>query len=450
MSENSSDNPEFSTVLSEHLNKLDKGINDSDIAKFAEVDSSTLSVLKNKEGRIKNPNWELRVKLATAIALKNSPLSTFEQVETLAKRFISAEPPANLKDGEDWKTFLKTFIVKSYQSSISEIDIGLPLFFDTAPFIIAQREGYFSEIGLDVRFDYVKWHKALKYLKRDTLHNQDNRPSSQKKLRLTIYNQESISTEHEEESVSFKFPLAIYLPESFVFWVKDSDGTFKNFSKDKLSKKGELSKAIDTFLKYTNNNPKIIVSGTDMKRGVKTAFQYAGKKIEDRWFVMLDQFDAVEIFCSSLGNAFVGGVPQKLALEGKEGETFVELFSGDSFNLPIQYNGIVSLQGADHATDDINQAIIQVLWGWYQGIKKISNNLEYEAKYIVDELNIHTGEIKYEERDFINFWSNKDFYLPEMPSATIKNISTQSYYLKMYDETNAFYKLLRKMEPLIS
>ena len=445
MSENSLDSPDFSKILSEYLNRLEKSVNDSEIAKLAEIDSSTLSILKNKESRIKNPNWDVRVKLAVAIALKDSPVSTFERAETIAERFISATPrPANLKADEDWRMFLKNFIVKSYQSSISEISIGLPLFFDTAPFIIAEREGYFSDIGLNVKFDYVKWHKAVKYLKRDIMHNHNNISDSRKNLRLTIYNQESIATENEEEAISFKFPLAIYKPKSFVFWVKDKDGSFKNCSKDSLPKR------ISDFLKYTDNKPKIIVSGTDMKRGVKAAFDKAGKEIQDSWFVTLDQFDAVEIFCGSLGNAFVGGVPQKIALEGKEGESFVELFTGNEFDLPIQYNGIVSLQEDKVDADDVNYAIVQILWGWYQAIKKISDNLEYEAKYIVDELNVHTTEIKYEEKDFINFWYNEYFYLPAIPSETIKEISKQSYYLKMYDETNTFYKLLKKMEPLLS
>lgn len=439
------ENLDFSKFLTEYLSALDKSVSDSEIAKLAEIDSSTLSVLKNRESRIKNPNWDVRVKLAVAIAKKNSPDSAFEKAEEIAERFITAAPhPANLNPEEDWRKFLRNFIVKSYQSSITEIDIGLPLFFDTSPFIIAQREGYFSEIGLNVRFEYVKWHKALNYLKRDVTHNNNNLPDAEKRLRLTIYNRDSISTEQEEEAVSFKFPVAIYYPESFVFWVKDSDGTLK------YSMKGDFPAKIKEFLKYTKDNPKIIVSGTDMKKGVEYAFQKAGREAENRWFVTLDQFDAVEIFCGSLGNAFVGGVPQKIALEEKEGEKFVKLFTGDSFGLPVQYNGIVSLQTNAADADAINHAIVQILWGWYRGIKKITEDLEYEAKYIVNELNIHTGETEYQKEDFIDFWNdNRRFYIPALPSETIRCISEQPYILKIYDETNAFYKLLKKMEPLL-
>lgn len=442
--------PSFAELLGKEIDNIKKDktfISEAEIAKSAGIDPTIFSQLKNpkNERAIKNLNY--RLQLATVMR-KN-----FEDIFSLAQEFVQATPKLEIED-KNLKEKIKILTVGLLQNEINKVEIGLPLFFDTAPFLIAEKYGYFKKLKLNVKLDYVKWAKTLEYLNLDSsddngtntingledldtfetpdLHDEKN------EIRLVIYNRESILTENKQETSAFCFPIGIYNRKNFVLWGKSDLGKSspdKKTWKDKL--KALAEKGIDA---------RIIVSGEDMKLGVKKAFKEAGVILKDECFIVFDQFDGAEAFLNAhFGDAWVGGVPQRIIAERKNVEVLV---GGEEINLPNQYNGIVCRK-KDLDSKSKRNVVIQILWAWYQAVTRINHSPQTEADYIVQKMNIYAGQLKYDSEDFIDFWKDRKtkFILPASPQEMLREIqSSEDYSYRLYDWTNYFADSFKNIE----
>lgn len=432
-------------LLDEHLSRMkERNVLERDIAAQAGIDPSTLSLLKTDD-RIKVPSYDLRMRLAIAFT------ENLSEAEQLAQTFFLADPRPTARRTKtesplieppgNWRQELKEKKILLLQSKYKRVEFGLPLFFDTAPFLVAEKNGLFERLGIQIKFEYVRWHKALDYVLQP-------HPVSDSSIRLSIYNLDSIEYERREDAIAFCVPLAVYEPESFAFWVRDNIKSIKE-------SKAEIKSAVRCFFDKTTDaqkrHPKIIVSGTDMKRGVESLFKKVGasSEISDDWFLMLDQFEAIEVFIDGYGDAYVGGVPQRLRME--RGGTVKPLATGKEIGLKRQYNGIVC---ANHyaANDDAARRLVgQILWAWYQALSDIDRALEKEAEFIVKKMNIHSNRIDYKPEDFIKFWKQgrKYFHIPRGPSGATQTKKDEDYGKKDYDYAPVFVPVLSQIEELL-
>lgn len=437
--------PSFAEVLGREIENLKKDKNfggEGELAKRAGIDPTIFSQLKKPGNERAAKNRDYRLQLATVMR------KSLQDIFDLAREFVQATPELKIDDYE-LKERLKILTIKLLQNEIKKIEIGLPLFFDTAPFLVAEKYGYFKKLNLNVQLDYVKWAKTLAYLNLDAdtdtpkTGNEDLDDSEKQReinenneLRLVIYNRESILTEKKQESTVFCFPIGIYKPVNFALWGReyiDKKISWQDKLK-RLAKEPEL---------------RVIVSGEDMKLGVIKAFSKARESVNDDCFIVLDQFDGAEVFLSGLGHAWVGGVPQRIIAKTQNVQVLV---SGDDINLVSQYNGIVCQKKALEDKSRRN-AVIQILWAWYQAINKINHSLQSEADYIVQKMNIYAGQLKYEAQDFIDFWegTKTKFVLPDSPLKMIEEIySSNDYSYRLYDWTNYFADSLKDINEVFT
>lgn len=423
----------FVDLLKEELRvKKQDAVFERDIARRASIDASTLSLIKKKV-RIKNPTWELRLRLATALR------DDVQGAVDLASRFFAAEPAT--KPGEGWQESVKSWKAGALQSEIKSIRFGLPLFFDTAPFLIAEKNGYFKQLGLDVSFDYVKWNKALTYFEHLPERNKET-------IALTICNRNSIEVDNKKDKIAFCFPLALYEPNSFAFWIHENEIQIGA----ELAKPASAVKKIFQEFTKIKPNPRIIVSGTDMKKGVVEMFvKFAGQSVPDNWFLFLDQFDSLEAFLRGAGHGFVGGVPQRMRMEQGSNHGAIHcVIKGNDVGLDRQFNGI-ACRRHEFEEQATRKAIGQVLWCWYRALQDIERNLAPEANFIAANMNVHAETITYQAEDFIEFWTNKDYFrLPRSPSEMRMLIeSDKNYSHKFYDESNSLYSVVSEIEKLL-
>jgi hypothetical protein len=423
----------FIELLKEELKaKKRVGVLERDIARQASIDASTLSLIK-KNVRIKNPTWELRLRLATALR-EDVPGAV-----KLAERFFSAEQPAHPSDG--WREHVKNWKAAGLQSEIKSIRFGLPLFFDTAPFLVAEKNGYFEQLGLDVSFDYVKWNKSLTYF--------DHLPERNREtLALTICNRDSIETDNKKEKIAFCFPIAIAEPKSFAFWIhQDEIGLNPKLSKPQ----SDVKNIFEAFNQM--KDPTIIVSGADMKDGVLKMFaKYASTEVvPDNWFLFLDQFDSINVFLHRAGAGFVGGVPQRMRMDASSNGAIQCVITGEHIGLDRQFNGIACRRN-QLEEPAVRKAIGQILWCWYRALQDIDRNLGVEANFIAANMNVHADERNpYQADDFIDVWRKKDYFaFPKTPTEMRKLIEPdRSYSHKFYDESNSLSSVVAEIESLL-
>jgi len=428
----------FSAILQKELESARLRLErpEKEIAREAGIDPSTLSLLKHeKDRRIGNPSVDVRLRLAIALAEPSKS-------ELLAERFLRARPQPEMKEGGDWRKKFRKLRAKLFQTDIGSIEFGLPLFFDTAPFLIADKNGYFDEIGLRVTLNYVKWHQTLPYLVR-------RRKSGSDGLRVSVYNLVSIGDEPLRDSIAFCFPLSIYHANGFALLVRSATKTVDEYAQEHGAQNA-LRGAVAEFMREAGPDMKIIVAGTDMKRGAEAMFVRAGVEVAqlEHSFVVLDQFDALETFLSGLGDAFVGGIPQRIKAMN---EGAVKLFvSGDHHELRFskQFNGIVTSWECLGLRSG-RKAISQLLWGWYQALDYVEENLRDAAQFIVEEMNIYAGRIKYKDDDFEKFWKSREYFepFPRTPQEMEARLVQKSDYpYKPYDETNSFREVLKQIQ----
>jgi transcriptional regulator with XRE-family HTH domain len=420
----------FKDLAREKLTDLrrKRNISKNALAKKAGINPSMLTLI---EGGL-DPTLDLRMRLAIAIASANDESPTI-----LAQEFFRATPHRDVPS--DWEKKFSKLQLRLFQTEITEVRCGLPLFFDTAPFLVAERRGYYREIKLDVRFDYVKWPLALAYLPTAATDNN---------LQITIYNRASIGEEmrrNQRMDAVFCWPLSIYEPSGFAFLIRRPTGGYTSA--------GPWETRVREFSAKHENGPKIVVAGTDMKSGAlqmlrKACPELDAASVED-WFVVLDQFDALEVFLAGLGDAFVGGVPQRIKAAKRRDENVV-LATGEDIGLSKQFNGVVCAREAA-AREAARGAIAQVLWGWYRAVKYVDRHYSEEAKFITDSMNVYAGRFKYDPREFVDFWEKtSDFAFAKTPADMLRRIEeTPDYVHRVYDSTNDFAAILKKLDPFI-
>lgn len=417
------------TLIKSYLDKMKaEGLTEREVAKRAGLDAPTLSLLKGGQ-RIANPSVDLRIRLAIAFT------NTVSEAEQLAEVLFSTEPPRH--PPKRWQDSLRDWKVRLFQTEINTINFGLPLFFDTAPFLIAYRNDYFKNIGLSVNFEYVKWHKSLSYFLQSNL-------SSDSSLSLTVYNRDSIEDEGKKEISAFCFPLSIYDPKNFKMWVRLHVRSVEE-EQERTHPERAFEEAVRGFLESIEGDPKIIVSGSDMKRGVEKMIRDVGlAPLKDECFILVDQFDALEVFIKGLGDAYVGGVAQSMTAKHFQKLGIKVFATGEQINTPHQYNGIVCPKNRTRSEVTL-RAICQVLYAWYRALEDIKKAPEKEATFIVEKMNLHATDWEYRPEDFIKFWTDRYFEFPSDPKELQERVGAD-YFQKFYDETNTLLRVLSELD----
>jgi ABC-type nitrate/sulfonate/bicarbonate transport system substrate-binding protein len=177
----------------------------------------------------------------------------------------------------------------------------------------------------------------------------------------------------------------------------------------------------------------ITTSNTDMEQGVAAATTAAGLRFgEDVRIINLPPEEGLAAFLSGQGDAFIGGIPQRLAAR-RAG--MIELLTGVDLG-PAPINGFVTTQRFLRAHPD---ALPKVLRVWFR-IVQYTNQHKPEIAALVSRLLAQEG-VTISADDFIANWNTVESFpaTPQEAAANILSPSGRNYWRRRWDDCNRYY-----------
>ncbi|MFI2711235.1 ABC transporter substrate-binding protein [Micromonospora sp. NPDC018662] len=303
------------------------------------------------------------------------------------------------------------------EDGTTTIRLGISPFQDTMIPIIAEEKGWFKAAGLNVELKSLAWDAIMPAVASDGV-------------------DAAINNTTGVVSVANKAPNVVY----WYAWNPFTEGSAL------MGKKGSGLKPLDEYVadglseadaraetfKQLKGRTIVTTMSTDMGKQVVAALESVGLSQKDVKIVDLDPDQGLAAFLSGTGDAYLGGIPQRVRATA---EGMPVLASGPDL-APPPINGLVTT--TDFATAN-EEALLKLVNTFHRIVRYCDANTAECGKIITDRLNKDTGA-NLTVQGFQDFWQKFELYAPNAKATKelILDPGGVSYWKKTWDGDNSY------------
>lgn len=300
---------------------------------------------------------------------------------------------------------------------LTKVTIGISPFQDTYLPIIGQEKGWFAEVGLEVELTSLAWNSVM-----PTLISGD--------VDMAVFNTTGVV------SVANAAPDVVYaygwnpFTEGSALMIRPDSG-LKSID-DLEAELGNRAKAREAAIEQLKGRTIVTTLGTDMGKQIVDALNSVGMTEADVTIVDMDTDAGMAAFLSGTGDAYLGGIPQRMSALSNGME--IGLSGADLAAPPI--NGVVTTTGFIEDNEDALLGFINVM---HRIVRYCNDNTEECGEIITGRLNAETAAGLTVE-GFVDFWQNIELYAGNAneAKAMILDEDGVSYWKATWDSDNAY------------
>jgi len=312
-------------------------------------------------------------------------------------------------------------LIGKEETRTKKIVYGVSPYQDTILPIVADKNGWYKEKGLEVDIKVIPW---------------DDVPSAVASgaVDVAILNFNSFQATHENivgkgGDMIFYYPLFVF--KGAAIMVKD-DGQIKPL-KDMLPLYSTRDEAIIATIQQLKGKKVAATKGTEMEQIVLSALERAGLKEEtDVQVLHAGPDEGLRGFLRGEVEAYSGGVTERTEAK-KQGA--IELIESSDL-LPPVIDGLVTSKKFAEAHEASLQQLIEL---WFRTIEFMEKDLDNNAKIVIDYLS-NVASTKYTLDEYKYTWFNTEVYPKSKDDMNTKVIDSNSpyYWKKSWDANNEF------------
>ena len=303
------------------------------------------------------------------------------------------------------------------------VSVGISPFQDTLLPLFGQSKGWYKEAGLDVDFKILGWTEIQEALS----------SGAGNRIDIGINNESSvIATYNRNTQLRYLYGFNTF-DDGFGLLARGNGGIrpLSTF----LAGSGDRSAAIRATALQLKGKTVVTTSNTDMEQGVAAAARQGGLDFK-RYIkiVNLAPDDGLAAFLSGTGDAYIGGLPQRVR-GVKEG--LVEILTGLDLG-PAPINGYV---GTREFWEKSPEVIVKLIETWFRIVTYINQNLDEGARTIVDILNKNAAG-GFSVDDFKGAWNKTEHFMASANQVEqeIMSPSGKNYWKRRWDDCNTYFK----------
>lgn len=302
------------------------------------------------------------------------------------------------------------------------VTIGVSPFQDTILPKLGAAKGWYEAQGLNVRFVVLGWTEINEAL---------SAPESQG-VDVAINNECGVISAHNRNKEIVYYYGINPFDNGFALMIRPS-GDLKPLSyyTDKGMSRIEAVKAAASQLR---GKTVITTSNTDMEQGVASAANKAGLNIgTDVKIINLPPEEGLAAFLNGKGDAYIGGVPQRLAA-ARAGDR--EMLTGADLG-PPPINGFVTTSRFLQKHPEIMPKIMKV---WFETVKYVNDNKEKAGEEVSSMLRNDAG-VSVSQADFLQTWNHLESFpaSPQEAAANILSPKGKNYWQLRWNDCNRYY-----------
>lgn len=303
------------------------------------------------------------------------------------------------------------------------VAVGISPFQDTLVPIYGQSKGWYKEAGLDVEFKILGWTEVQEALS----------SGASNRIDIGINNESSvIATYNRNSQLRYLYGFNTF-DDGFALLAR-AGGPIRPLSSVARAQ-GNRAAAIKATASQLKGRTVVTTSNTDMEQGVAAAARQGGLNFKkDLKIVNLAPDDGLAAFLAGTGDAYIGGLPQRV--RGlKEG--LVEVLTG--FDLgPAPINGYV---GTREFWEKSPEVVVKLVEIWFRIVTDINQNIEEGARTIVEVLN-NNAAAGFTVDDFKAAWNKTEHFMASAAQVEqeIMSPSGRNYWKRRWDDTNSYFK----------
>lgn len=300
---------------------------------------------------------------------------------------------------------------------LTKVTIGISPFQDTYLPIIGQDKGWFAEAGIEVELKSLAWNSVM-----PTLISGD--------IDMAVFNTTGVV------SVANAAPDVVYaygwnpFTEGSALIIRPESGL--SSIADLKEELGDHTEARETAITQLKGRTIVTTLGTDMGKQIVDALSSVGLSESDVNIVDMDTDAGLAAFLSGTGDAYLGGIPQRMTALANGME--IGLSGADLAAPPI--NGVVTTTSFIESDEDALLAFINVM---HRIVRFCNDQTEECGDIITSRLNAETAAGLTTE-GFVDFWQNIELYAGNASEAKELILDEQgiSYWKSTWDSDNAY------------
>ncbi|WKU03354.1 ABC transporter substrate-binding protein [Micromonospora sp. HUAS LYJ1] len=297
------------------------------------------------------------------------------------------------------------------------IRLGISPFQDTMLPIIAEEKGWFKAEGLNVELKSLAWDAIMPAVASNGIDAAINNTTG------------VVSVANKADNVVYWYAWNPFTEGSALMGKKGSGlKTLEEFVATGLPE--EAARA-ETF-KQLKGRTIVTTMSTDMGKQVVAALESVGLKQSDVKLVDLDPDQGLAAFLSGTGDAYLGGIPQRVRATA---EGMPVLASGPDL-APPPINGLVT---TTEFAGENEEALLKLVKVFHRIVRYCDANTADCGKTITERLNRDTGA-NLTVQGFQDFWQKFELYAPNAQATKqlILDPSGISYWKKTWDGDNSY------------
>lgn len=278
-----------------------------------------------------------------------------------------------------------------------ETIIGISVYLDTMLIPLGREMGVFENNGLNLKVKYIPWNRIFDALK----HGEVSAILGNKNI-CRYYNQTQTPLKYHENFVFYDGFSIIIRPELIA-------DTYLEKKEKQVSFDTSKEDIIKQTLCQLKDKNIIAAYKTDHYASIKYCLNKIDL-IENKDYNIIGQYDphsGLEAFLNGEGDAYVGGIPQRIVAE-KRG--MKELISQDQVNLGLgQINGLIT------RCDTLNisyKDIDKISLSWFETVRLIHDDFTLNSNFHMNRMlecfnrvaSLHNLNYEFGDLDFLSHW----------------------------------------------
>jgi ABC-type nitrate/sulfonate/bicarbonate transport system substrate-binding protein len=304
------------------------------------------------------------------------------------------------------------------------VRFGVSPFQDTLVPIVGEKEGWYKQEGLDVRFRLLGWTEVMEGL-------------SSGQIDVAISNISSIVATHGRNPDLVYWYGTNPFDNGFALMIRP-DHKLKTLAEVETTVH-DRNEAIRLTAAQLRGRTIITTGNTDMEQGVAAAVK-RGNLIfpRDVRIIDLNPDQGLAAFLRGEGDAYIGGIPQRTRAT-KEG--MLEMLTGSDLG-PPPINGLVTTRQFAQEHQD---ALLKLLHVWFRTVRYIDKNIDAGGGIIISKLNASSGA-QFTAADFRRFWNHYEHYPanPHEAQALILDPRGRNYWRSRWNDCNNYFFNIKK------